>query len=49
MSTGPESGTPLVGATGQELPVSPLEAWNVCPWTAACAKATSSIIIEPSR
>ena len=45
----PAPGTPLVGATAQALPVSPLEAKKVCPWTAASAKAMSSRAIEPSR
>jgi len=49
VSAGPEPGTPLVAATAQELPVSPVEAKNVWPWAAAWARATSSITIDPSR
>src|SRR3954471_23835910 len=49
VSGSPDSGTPLLGPTAQELPVSPVEAKKVWPCAAAWASAMSSTIIEPSR
>ena len=49
VSGGPLPGTPLVAATAQALPVSPVEAKNVWPCAAAWAKDVSSTVIAPSR